>query len=141
MCLKKFEKMDIDPNGEGVKCYKVFSVEGKWPFRKITSPIWSEMRWKKRKVYSTGVDEPDLWLHTEIGKNSFHSFANVDDAFRFCNEMEENRIRFEYHYEVYECLIPADTKFLYCGYQNNGRELAEGYASEKLKIIGRVYSL
>jgi len=140
MCLNKAKKLNIVHDGTEIDrtCYKVLLVKGKWPFRKLHSPLWDDFTWKKNKMYSaTACEEPD---RTRIGDDkwevdgrSFHSFMNLLDACFVAEEIKKNK---QEDYRVYECIIPKDTRFVYegeygCGYGS--------YASEKLIVKKQVY--
>ena len=149
MCLTNVKKI-IAPawkseNGKMVQdwyditCYKVLLVEGKWPRKKLYSPIWGEFVWKRGKTYSTGVDVPEIehnftkdW--EEVYGGAFHTFCNLTDAINMAN----NKTSKHNTYCVYECVIPKDTKFLYEG-TIGGSCMAPGYASEKLIVKKPVY--
>ena len=144
MCLVNVKKI-IAPawkseNGKMVQdwyditCYKVLVVEGKWPRKKLCSPMFSDFVWKRGKTYSTGVDKPEVeYNHTkdwyEVMGDAFHTFGNLADAINFANSMASHN----QPYYVYECVIPKDTKFLYEG-TVGGSCMAPGYASEKLIV-------
>lgn len=155
MCLSDSKKInglawhfvngELAPMWYDIHCYKILEVRGFWPFRKLWSPIMFH-EWRRGKVYATGYDEPTFNWRNNVEGRSFHSYMNMDDAVRICdvfneNEMKKSNKKARRFYAVFDCVIPADTKFLYEGnYQCfDGESSAPCYASEKLKIGKCVY--
>ena len=155
MCLENIKRLEQPTND--IKCYKVLQVDGMWLFRTLWSPIMY-YKWKQGKVYATGRNEPIIEPDLRAGKpewgvvnrvegGSFHTYADRDAAIRICNEFNKYELSKEpsvfrrFRYAVYECVIPADSNFVYEGTYTcfSGGKEDKCFASEKLRIGKCIY--
>ena len=69
--------------------------------------------------------------HTSVNGNAFHSFMDKEQAKDYAIE-QFARLFAGTKYVLAECVIPADSKFVYLGAFNYSDD---SYASEKLKVV------
>lgn len=138
MCLENFKKITTE---EDIIAYKL--LERNPHVAAYISPFYL-FKWEIGQVYKEGHRSPLLGSNDEdkptINGGCFHTFKNLGEAQR---QLQVHRDRWTLNTYIAKCRIPKNSNFIYEGeykgvtptYGANGKEICQGYASEKLEIL------
>ena len=117
---------------EDITVYKVLGVDEDGVLR---SPI-RKFKWQVGETMATN-EKPEIKEYHYLGfssvsveGNAFHTFKEKEVAREYA--IAKSKIFNFNKMVVAECVIPADSKFVYLGVFNN---TDDSYASEKLKVV------
>ena len=143
MCL--CEAMPVYRDGNDIKVYKVVKVikPDYWDnpnnFSKVfyESPYYGDMQGSMWEIGRTNaIESPGPEYETFDGMKrilgcAFHSFYHLEDA---VHELEDWQRCSPKEYTILECVIPANTEYVYFGwfYKNEPDEPVPAYASQSL---------
>lgn len=133
MCLMNPMKLN---RGEDITVYKVLGQDENGG---LHSPIHN-FDWVVGETAS--IDDKAVFKEyhyfnytaTSVEGNAFHSFREKETAEQYLRSKEGVFCKYK-KFVVAECVIPADSKFVYLGAYNTGDD---SYASEKLKVVSYV---
>ena len=136
MCLEKIKKITAE---EDIIAYKLLERNALY-----VSPFYP-FTWEIGQVYKEGHLEPLFGYDDDEGNPTinggcFHTFKNLGEA---QHQLQVHRDRWTLNTYIAKCRIPKDSNFIYEGeykgvtptYGANGKEICQGYASEKLEIL------
>jgi len=143
MCLENFKKITTEEDIIAYKLLEKMSFVDSLRGRKYFSPFYL-FAWEIGKVYKEGHLAPLFGINVDheqtINGGCFHTFKNLGEA---QHQLQAHRDRWTEDTYIAKCRIPKDSNFIYEGeyvgvspaYGANGREICQGYASEKLEIL------